>query len=50
MNWTAAILIVVFFWIPMLCVIYSYIRGVVKIDKGYQARCKEIDERYGVEE
>lgn len=50
MNWTAAILIVVFFWIPMLCVIYSYIRGVAKIDKDYQAHRKEIDERHRVKE
>ncbi len=48
MNWIAGILALVFFWVPMMYILYRFHRDAVEIDRKYQERLKEIEKRYGV--
>ena len=48
MNWTAFILFVVFYCIPMLYIAYRWQRNNEEADRKYEQRLKEIEQHYGV--
>jgi hypothetical protein len=50
MNWTAGILAMVLFWIPIIFLLYHFHKRDQEIERKYNETIKEINKRYGINE
>lgn len=48
MNWTAGILLLVLFYIPLMLIFYTFHKRNKEIDREYEEKIKQIEKRFGV--